>query len=191
MQETWTADIVTPTTRTEISATERIGALFDRQHERLYRLARRLSRDPEEARDLVQEAFLRVARRPASIPAAPDSEEAWMITVLVNLCRDRQRRRLVRERARPELRAAQEVGANLESAAIARLTVQKALARLSPRRRAAVVLHELEGLPVEKVSRLLGMARVTVRWHLSVARKEMARTLLDTGAPVGKRGRKG
>ena len=46
------------------------------------------------------------------------------------------------------------------------------------RRRAVVVLHELEGAPPARIARLLGLRPATVRWHLSVGRKELARLLL-------------
>ena len=46
MHETLHAAIVTPAVDTDAPARERIGRLFDTHHERLYRLARRLSRDP-------------------------------------------------------------------------------------------------------------------------------------------------
>jgi DNA-directed RNA polymerase specialized sigma24 family protein len=55
--------------------------------------------------------------------------------------------------------------------------VHDALQRLAPRRRAIVVLYELEGSAVADIARLLGVTAVTVRWHLSVARREMARAL--------------
>ncbi len=48
----------------------RVGALFDAHHQRLFKLARRLSRNSDDARDLVQETFLRAARSPASIRMA-------------------------------------------------------------------------------------------------------------------------
>jgi RNA polymerase sigma-70 factor (ECF subfamily) len=52
--------------------------------------------------------------------------------------------------------------------------IQNALARLAPRRRAILVLHEIEGLSVRSIATMLGVTAVTVRWHLSVGRREMA-----------------
>jgi RNA polymerase sigma-70 factor (ECF subfamily) len=155
---------------------ELLETLFDANHERLYRLARRLSRDSEDARDLVQETFLRAARRPASIPMRSSEAEAWLTRILINLCKDRQRKRIVRNRPQPEL-VSPSTSHDPESALVAKATVETALARLAPRRRAVLVLYELEGVPVRRISDLLGVAQVTVRWHLAAARKEMARIL--------------
>jgi len=153
---------------------DRLETLFDTHQQRLYRLARRISRDPEEARDLVQDAFLRAARRPGSVPLPEKEAEAWLVRVLINLCRDRERRAAVRRRKKPEPRLP---GPDPERAAVARATVQAAVGRLRPRQRAVIVLHELEELPVRRVAELLGLAQVTVRWHLSAGKKELARML--------------
>jgi RNA polymerase sigma-70 factor (ECF subfamily) len=161
-----------------LPATERLARLFDAYQERLFRLARRLSADREEARDLVQETFLRAARRPSALPDG--AEEAWLVRTLVNLCRDRFRRLGVRSRVHESLRREEET-AHPEEAAVARATVRAALARLTPRRRAVIVLHELEGISAREVARLLGIAEVTVRWHLLAARRELARVLLEDG----------
>src|SRR5688572_18811964 len=77
----------------------RLGALFDAHHQRLFRLARRLSRCGEDAHDLVQETFLRAAKAAHSIPDGHASEEAWLARVLINICRDRWRSAAVRLRA--------------------------------------------------------------------------------------------
>jgi len=154
--------------------TERLAGLFDAHHQRLFRLALRLSADREEARDLVQEAFLRAARQPAAVPDG--AEEPWLVRTLVNLCRDRHRRLGVRSRVHESLRRDQETE-HPEEAAVTRTAVRTALGRLAPRRRAAIVLHELDGLPVREVARLLGIGEVTVRWHLMAARRELARLL--------------
>lgn len=156
------------------SAPERLAALFDAHHTRLYRLARRLSRDADEARDLVQETFLRAARA-RQLPGDAAGEEAWLVRVLVNLCRDRWRRNKVRM-ATP-LEPAHCDPTDQEAALIARSMVWRALEALSPRRRAVIVMHELEGTSIAEIARLLGVAAVTVRWHLSTGRRELTRIL--------------
>ena len=96
------------------SALERLGRLFDSQNRRIYRLARRLCRDPEEARDLMQETFLRAARRIRSLPDSDPAAEAWLIRTTVNLCRDLGRRRAVRVRDKHKLEPPRPFGANLQ-----------------------------------------------------------------------------
>jgi RNA polymerase sigma-70 factor (ECF subfamily) len=173
-----------PQTQTE---TDRLARLFDAHHERLFRLARRLSTDREEARDLVQEAFLRAARRPGSVPEGDPSGEAWLVRTLVNLCKDRFRRVSVRSRVHASLSSQERDPERMEDAVVARATVQTALGRLSPRRRAVIVLHEIDGMPVREVARLLGIAEVTVRWHLLAARRELAGLLIERTAEEDRR----
>jgi DNA-directed RNA polymerase specialized sigma24 family protein len=40
-----------------------------------------------------------------------------------------------------------------------------------------MILHELEGAGVEDIARLLGVTRSTVRWHLSLGRRELCRII--------------
>jgi RNA polymerase sigma-70 factor (ECF subfamily) len=164
---------------------DRLGPMFDAHHQRLYRLARRLSRSAEDARDLVQEAFLRAARAPASVPVGASSEEAWLVRVLVNLCRDRWRQAAARERLdrldRSDTATRVLQGPDPEDALIARATVWRALETLEPRRRAIVVMYELEGAPVPVIAGLLGVTAVTVRWHLSMGRRQMAAVIRREG----------
>jgi len=161
---------------------ERLERLFDAHHQRLYRLARRLCPDAEEAKDAVQETFLRAARAIRSLPEGMPGEEAWLVRVLVNHGRDRRRRLRVRERGlmrAPSPRAPQ---SSPEAVAVARDSVQKGLAGLSPRRRAVIVMHFLEELPASEIARLLGISPVTVRYHLSVGRRRLASLLERDGA---------
>lgn len=158
----------------------RVGDLFDRHHTRLFRLAMRLTGDRETAADLTQETFLRAADRVAALPAHEKDAEAWLVRVLVNAARDRGRRLGVR-RAKAPLVPVPRARSDPESRAVARATVRRALAALPPLRRAVVVLYELEGEPTERVAELLGIARATVRWHLSRGRRELAAWLGHSG----------
>ena len=158
------------------SADRRMACLFDRHEGDLYRFARRLSGTREDACDLVQETFVRVLRARTRVPDGYDGERAWLFRTLVNVCRDRHRRASVRERfyrafittpAHPDP----------EPSFVARLSVEQALHRLDARRRAIVVLHEIDGESVDSVADLLGIAPATVRWHLSRARRELCKWL--------------
>ena len=178
--ESATAESADPTERTE-----RLGRLFDTHQRRLFFLALRMAPDREEARDLVQETFLRAARQPAALPDGDGPGEAWLVRTLVNLCKDRYRRLAVRARTAGRLSdaggTAEPGTGHPEEAEVARATVKAALTRLSPRRRAVIALHELEGVPVRGIARLLGITEVTVRWHLVAARRELARLLSAGG----------
>jgi RNA polymerase sigma-70 factor (ECF subfamily) len=152
-----------------------VERLFDAHHERLFKLARRLSIDHDQARDLVQETFMRVVRSRSPLPADRDGQAAWLVRALVNLARDRGRRAAVRQRMQAGERA--QGAAGPEAAYLARIAVQNALARLDARRRAVIVLHEIEGEPVARVATLLGINAITVRWHLGRARRQLAALL--------------
>jgi len=156
---------------------DRLATLYDSHHDRLYRLARRLSPSADEALDLVQETFLKAARSPASVPLGATSEEAWLVRVLVNIRRDQWRKTAVRKRHDRELGHPANARHGQEAALIARATVWRALDALTPRRRAVVVMHELEGLTVSAIASLLGVSAITVRWHLSMGRRDLIRAL--------------
>lgn len=160
-------------------ATERLAVLFDTHHQRLYRLARRLSRNAEDARDLVQETYLRAAQSIGSVPAGTSREEAWLVRVLINICRDGWRRTAVRQRHDPvhAADAAVQGWSDQERELVARSTVWRALDALTPRRRAIVILYEMEGTGIADIAALLGLAPVTVRWHLSRGRRELAQAV--------------
>jgi RNA polymerase sigma factor (sigma-70 family) len=55
--------------------------------------------------------------------------------------------------------------------------VVRALVRLSPNQRAAVILHDYADLPTAEVARIMGIASATVRVHVSQARRRLRRQL--------------
>jgi RNA polymerase sigma-70 factor (ECF subfamily) len=166
---------------------ERLAALFDAHQARLYRLGRRLAASSEDARDLVQETFLRAARSPSAVPVGASREEAWLVRVLINVSRDGWRKRAVRARLDPTLDVNAASRATQEDALIARSDVWRALGTLTPRRRAIVILYELEGATIPSIAALLHVAPVTVRWHLSRGRKQLAAAIRGVNESVGEK----
>ena len=131
------------------------------------------------ARISVQETFLHLARRRAGIPGGLVSPEAWLVRVLVNIARNEWRKQRGRRRLESmHLHEATVAPAALpEAATVARRTIWQAMQQLPPRRRAVVILFELEGASVPQIAHSLGATRVTVRWHLAQGRKDLARII--------------
>lgn len=160
---------------------KRLAALFDGHHQRLYRLARRLSSSPDDARDAVQDTFLRAAQRISSVPHGASSAEAWLVRVLVNICRDRWRQRANRGRLDAEKPPGRTTTPTDEARLIAHDTIWRALEQLPMKRRAIVVMFELEGVAIDAIASALGMNPITVRWHLSRGRRELAQVIRNDG----------
>ena len=157
---------------------ERLASLFDVHHDRLYRLARRLAPTTDDALDLVQDTFLKAARFPKSVPTGTLNEEAWLVRVLINIRRDQWRKASIRNHHdKTALGHLAIVGRDPETALIAKTTVWQALSVLPPRRRAIVVMYELEGLAIPAIAALLGISVITVRWHLSRGRRDLTAAL--------------
>lgn len=157
------------------------------EHEAMVlRTAWRLVRHTEDARDIAQEAFLRLHRHLHRI--SPDRDVApWLYRVTVNLGLTALRRR----RRKPEsaldnghamaLSAGRPEQERLGEVADARKVVAEALDCLSDKERAAIVLRDLEGLDVAEVAKALRCRRGTVRTHISRGRLKLRRALEARG----------
>ena len=139
---------------------------------RLDQAARLVLRDPELARDAVQEALIRAWR---DLPRLrdPDRFDAWLYRLTINSCLDQARRR----RRRPievELTPIDMPAASDMSGALAdRELVDAAMQRLDDAGRAIVVLHYFLGLPLTDVAATLGIPIGTVKSRLHRALGEM------------------
>jgi RNA polymerase sigma-70 factor (ECF subfamily) len=172
MEQTLTLEGRDTVTSDESGRVDAIGRLFDRHQGRLYKLALRMTWRHDEALDLVQECFLRAIER--RVPDDPIFAERWLVRVLVNLCRDRRRRDIVRRAHEQELlrvTAVDEHDPGMNAA------VRDAVLALPVKQRAVVVLHEIEGRTLQEVAEMLGVAAVTARWHLHVALRSLRKDL--------------
>jgi len=141
------------------------------------RFALRLTGDPHVAEDVVQEALCLVLRRWRSYRGEA-SFATWLLRIVVNVDRDRRRRRrdvvpLPAEEVAcqtalpPEQAAADELHAR----------VRAAIGRLPPRQREVAVLSLGEGLPAGEVARVLEITEANVYTCLHLARKRIAEVI--------------
>ena len=156
---------------------------------RLDRAARLILRDPELARDGVQDGLIRAWRDLPTLQD-PDRFEAWIHRLVVNACIDLTRRR----RSRPievELAPVHAPAIPDASGIVAqRDLVDGVLRRLDAHGRAIVVLHYYAGLPLTDVATTLRTPLGTVKSRLHRALIDM-RVAIDepasTGRPVEER----
>jgi len=145
---------------------------------RLDAAARLILRDPELARDAVQEAFIRAWR---DLPGLrdPDRFDAWLHRLTINACIDATRRRR-RRAVEVELTPLIMPGVADTSAPQAdRDSLDRALRALEPEWRAIVVFHYYLGMPLPDVAEALGIPLGTAksRLHRSLS---VLRTVLVT-----------
>lgn len=140
-------------------------AFFAQRHAVLFAALRLVTGSHHEAEELSQDAFLRVWERWERVRAM-DDPDGYLFRTALNLFRSRRRRTLValRHIARP--REMRDGLAVVEE----RDMVARALARLAPRQRAALVLTEGLGLTSAEVGHVLGIRASTVRVQLARAR---------------------
>lgn len=142
----------------------------------LGRAARLILRDPELARDAVQESLIRAWR---DLPGLrdPDRFDAWVHRLNVRACirlASRERRRAV-EVELPVTDLGQP--GDLEHLVATRDSLDRALRRLDPERRALVVLHSYVGMALPEVAAALGMPLGTAKSRLHRSLRDMRLTL--------------
>jgi RNA polymerase sigma-70 factor (ECF subfamily) len=131
--------------------------------DRLWRAVWAYSGDREMASDAVSEAFAQVLARGDDVrdPAK------WVWTAAFRIAAGELKARARRPEARPEPEGPPDV-----------VDLVRALGRLSPKQRAAILLHHYAGYPVGDVARMIGSTAGAIRVHLSVGRKRL-RELLE------------
>jgi RNA polymerase sigma-70 factor (ECF subfamily) len=156
--------------------------LFRRYEARTYRLARTILNHERDAEDAVQDTFLRVFERIKRY-RGDASFDTWFTAVVVNVCRDRLRRRRVRQ-ALPLEWLRGRLGHDDEvmekgSRQLERRDLWSLVHRLEDRYRLPVILHYYQGLPCGDVARILGLRVTTVYARLNTARVRLRAMLQE------------
>jgi RNA polymerase sigma-70 factor (ECF subfamily) len=160
-----------------------LAALVDQYAGALYRVAYSVLRNPADAEDAVQEAFLRVLRHRHTLGEVRD-HRVWLIRIVWNIVLDRKRR----AKTRPETddvaelaRVLPSTGLSAEEIAAAAQHHAHVLAcvdRLPAKERQALMLSAFEELTSVEIAAVLGITESSVRSRLFRARNLMA-GLLD------------
>ncbi len=153
--------------------------LVSRHRTRLWAVAVRTLSDREEAADALQDALVSAYRRAASYRGEA-AVTTWLHRIVVNACLDRVRRKAARPTvALPdrELPDRHDEHARTEVA----IDVRAALARLPEHQRAALVLVDMHGMPVQEAAQVLGVAEGTVKSRCARGRAALLPMLRPDG----------
>jgi RNA polymerase sigma-70 factor (ECF subfamily) len=165
------------------------GELVNRYQSRIYRLARRLTDNQEDAEDVLQEAFIRAFRAIGNFKGE-SKFSTWLFRITVNYAAMKRRAErtnvesldepirtsdgdLARDIEAPtedplETLIAKEIGEHLD----------RAISTLSPTNRAVFVLRHVEGLSTEETRAILGISIPAIKSRLHRTRLALQQQLL-------------
>ncbi len=164
-------------------------ALYERYHRRAYAVALGVVRDPADATDVVQDAFVKVYRHLDRFEGQA-AFFTWLYRIVMNLSIDRLRRRKVHNvefdeglayaDEAPVLSAGSAtLGAPVAEALRRELgqAIDAALERLPEHHRAVLILREIEDLDYEAIAQVLEIPKGTVMSRLFHARRKLQQAL--------------
>jgi len=176
--------------RGEQDAFEQLVRMYDQS---VLRLAMNLLRSPEDARDVYQEAFLRVFRNLHTF-RFDCSFHTWLYRIVTNICLDQLRKRKVRKEESAvvetadgnidRMEAFEEEGAHADPERTAwnrqlRQRIENALGDLTPRERMVFELRHYQGLRLRNIGEMLGTTEEAAKNCLFRATQKMRVVLGD------------
>jgi RNA polymerase sigma-70 factor (ECF subfamily) len=157
-----------------------LEALLERHQAQVYRFGMKMCRDPEDARDVLQDTLLAMAKSVRDFRGA-SSISTWLYTIARSFCIKKRRR----SKFAPEPERSLDTDAAPEAARLAdsgrspdevlagkevRNALESAIGALDPKYREVLLLRDVEGLSAPEVAEVLGVSVQAVKSRLHRAR---------------------
>lgn len=158
-----------------------LDELLTRHQRRVYRFGLKMCRDPEDAKDILQETLLAAARTVKDFRGA-SSVSTWMYTIARSFCIKKRRRSkfapaeetsLDQREPGAEARQVADPGRAPDESLAGRQieqALETAIGRLDPMYREVLVLRDVEGLTAPEVAEIMGLSVEAVKSRLHRAR---------------------
>lgn len=165
-----------------------LEALLERHQAQIYRFGMKMCRDPEDAKDVLQDTLLAMARGVRDFRGA-SSVSTWLYTIARSFCVKKRRR----SKFAPDEERSLETDAAVDAARATDPTlspeealagrqieraIEHAIAELEPPYREVLLLRDVEGLTAPEVAEVLGMTVAAVKSRLHRARLSVRGRLL-------------
>lgn len=148
---------------------QEVERLYRTEGGKLWRAVMAYCGDPEVASDAVSEAFAQVLSRGTAV--RDPRSWLWRSTFRIAAGELQKGRRTIDSFSDVTYEMPEPIS-----------DVLLALRTLSPKQRAAVILHDYADLPTSDVARILGVGQATVRVHVSKGRRRLRRLLEEHDA---------
>jgi RNA polymerase sigma-70 factor (ECF subfamily) len=167
--------------------------LVERHERKAYAVALGMLKNPDDARDVVQDAFLKVWKSLGAFEGQ-SAFYTWLYRIVANLCIDQIRKgrtqvqyddsRVHEEDEVPEGDNILPQTAGLHPGRVAESrelgdAIARALDALSPNHRAVLLMREVEGLSYKEMAQAMGCSEGTIMSRLFHARKKMQAALIE------------
>ena len=173
-------------------------SLVERHQRRAFAIAMGLVRDENDARELVQEAFLRVYRGLGAFQGG-SSFFTWLYRIVTNLAIDLMRKPGRKDAELQESQSSTEDESDFPL--VSRIDgadpldvirrqeiaarIKAALDALPPYHRGVILMREVEGMSYEEMAQAMGVSKGTIMSRLFHARQKLQRALADCYAEEG------
>lgn len=159
-----------------------LGAIFEEHHKRVLRAAYRVTGNADDAQDVLQTVFLRLARREGGSPLS-DSPGNYLHRAAINasldLVRARRSAANLDDVERTLASSGEQAPNRQQDAGEIREQIRLALAKASPRAAEIFVLRYFEGYGNHEIAKMLGTSRSTVNVILHRTRNMLREQLAD------------
>lgn len=167
-----------------------LAALLERHEAQIYRFGMKMCRDPEDAKDILQETLLAMARGFRDFRGA-SSMSTWLYAIARSFCSKKRRKR----KFAPEAERSVETDAAVETNALpdpaqapdevladkrVALALANAIESLEPIYREVLLLRDVEGLTAPETAEVLGVSVQAVKSRLHRARLAVRAKLAPT-----------
>jgi RNA polymerase sigma-70 factor (ECF subfamily) len=164
-----------------------IEALYRDYRIRIFRAVAGVVSDDAAAEDLAQETFERAWRARASYRGAPEEVGAWLYRIAMNAAMSWLRRQRLARLLPTRIFVRGDPGSESLERVENRQLADTALAALSPKLRAVVVLSYYSGLTQQEIATALAIPRGTVATRLAAAQRIMRSALAEQVEHPGRR----